>query len=270
MSGIRFGFQTYTWLMSGDAYKDRLDHIMTVGARAGFAGIEPEVVMLGRLAEAGALRAALAASALALPAICLVCDWAGPAESPDERQRADRAIDLVAQFPGAKLVLCQMPGADRKRLRERQGHLISCVHAVARRAAGRGVATSYHPNSPPGSIFRTAEDYEILMGGLGPGVGYTADLGHIAAGGMDPLAVVEKYRSRIDHLHFKDMGADGRWAGMGQGLVDFRRVVARLRETRFDGWIMVEDEGPAAERDPDRATRDNGAFVRDALARQAA
>jgi inosose dehydratase len=262
---IRFGVQTYSWLMSG-RHRDRLGDIIAVAGRAGFDGVEPEVVMLGDLDRPGPLAAALDGARVALAAVCLVCDWREAEETPAERSQADVAIELVRHFPGTLLVLCQMPGADRVRLRARQRGALACVDAVARRARDRGVRCSFHPNSPPGSLFRTADDYAVMIDGLDPDlVGYTADLGHIAAGGMDPLEVVRRYRPRIDHLHFKDRDAGGRWASMGRGTIDFPGVVSFLRETRFHGWIMVEDECPAAERDPDGLAIENARYVREVL-----
>ena len=266
MATIRFGCQTYSWLMSGDANRDRLDHIMRVAAQAGFAGLESEVVMLGRLADPAVMQANLDANRTILGAVCLVQDWRGPGETPAERAEADRIIALLGRFPGTVLSLCQMPGADRVDLRARQTNLLTCANAIAKRAADRGIRCTYHPNSPGGSVYRTAEDYEILLAGLDQKVlGYAPDVGHIAAGGMDPLAIIKRYRSQVNHVHFKDMFPDRRWAHMGGGVIDFAGIVAYLRDTGYDGWIMVEDECEQAERDPDGATANNGVFVREKL-----
>jgi inosose dehydratase len=137
---------------------------------------------------------------------------------------------------------------------------------VATRAVDRGLVCSFHPNSPPGSVFRIQEDYEILLDGLdGRVVGYAPDTGHIAAGGSDVYALLETYRSTIVHVHFKDIDAAGEWAAMGGGVIDFPRVVTMLRDTGYTGWIMVEEESVAAESDPDAATVQNGKYLDRAL-----
>lgn len=263
---IRFGCQTYTWLMSGDAYKGRIPHILSIGKQAGFAGLEPEVVMLGDLADPLLAKDAVAAAGIDLGAICLVEDWLGAKEAESERTHADHYINFLKHFPGTMFVLCQMPGPDRENLRERQKNLIACVNAVAQRATDQGIPCTYHPNSPAGSVFRTAEDYEILLQGLRQDlIGYAPDSGHIARGGMDPLHIVKQYRSRINHVHFKDMFADKRWAPMGSGVIDFSGIVKHLRDTQYAGWIMVEDECELAETKPDAATINNGRYVRETL-----
>ena len=124
-----------------------------------------------------------------------------------------------------------------------------------------------HPNSPPGSVFRTADDYERLLDGLDPAiVGFTPDVGHLAAGGMDPLAVIERHRNRVDHVHLKDIDGAGAWAPTGAGQIDFPSIVAHLRDTGYTGWVVFEDESPDAERDPDESVRRNGAYAREVLA----
>jgi len=201
-----------------------------------------------------------------LGGICLVEDWQQPQETAAERENADYFIEYMSHFPRTMLILCQMPASDRENLRERQRNLLACVNAIALRAAARGVPCTYHPNSPAGSIYRTAEDYEILLNGLAPGLGFAPDTGHIARGGMDTLEVIRKYRERVTHVHFKDMAAGGKWAAMGEGVIDFKGVVAYLRDTGYHGWIMVEDECPRAEVEPDPCTLHNGEFVRSELA----
>ena len=263
---IQFGCQTYTWLMSGEKYKGRVDHILEVGHQAGFRGLESEVVMLGPLRDPAKMRDTLAAKGMLLGGICLVEDWLHARETVAERENADYFIEYMRHFPGTMFILCQMPGQDRDHLEERQRNLLSCVNAIAARAAAHDVPCSYHPNSPGGSIYRTAEDYEILLNGLAPSVGFAPDTGHIARAGMDTLSILRKYRDRVTHVHFKDMAEGGAWAAMGQGVIDFKGVVDYLGGTGYNGWIMVEDECQLAETQPDAATLYNGEFVRTRLA----
>jgi inosose dehydratase len=267
MNAIRLGFQTYTWQMSYERYRDRLGHILDVMAAAGGAGCEPEVCMLGEFASAPArLREALDRRGLQLAALCLVADWRQAKETQTERVAADRTLDYLRFFPGTLLLLCQMPGKDQERRRERQRNALACINEVARRAANRGIASAFHPNSPPGSVFRTREDYDVMLEGLdASGVGFAPDSGHMLRGGMDPLATIESCRGLVKHLHFKDIAANGEWTKMGRGITDFSAIVAYLTKTGYDGWIMVEDESPEAERDPDAVTLANGKYLRDEL-----
>jgi len=267
MSAIRFGCQLYTWKMSGDKYVGKLPHIMDVVNRAGLDGIEPEVCMMGAYYdEPPALAGELEKHGLELGAMVLVCDWLNPAETGDEQREAEKLFDYLSHFPGTHLVLCQMPQDGRENLAERQKNAIACINAVAARAAGRGIVSSVHPNSPPGSIFRVEEDYKILLDALDADVvGFAPDAGHIANGGMDPVEVFRTYRPLIRHVHFKDMARPDEWALMGKGVIDFPALVRLLHETGFDGWIMIEEESVRAETEPDTVTVENGEYVRQTL-----
>lgn len=263
----RFSCQTYAWQMSGETYRGELPRFVRVAASAGFQGLEPEPVMLGTFREIAAAHKEMDPSGIELSSIAFVALWRGNKETDEERAEADHFIEFVRSFEGARIVLVQAPGTDREDLTERQINALACINAVAARAADAGVAATFHPNSPRGSVFRSREDYEIMLAGLDDRVvNYTPDVGHIARGGMDPLEIVRTYRDRIDHIHLKDFDSRAGWARTGEGTVDFAGVVQHLHDTGFDGWIVVEDESPTAVQDPDAVTRGAGHYVREVLA----
>lgn len=262
MSNIKIGCETYTWQMPGEQYKGKLDHIMGIASKAGFTGIEPETSFFGDLADPVKMKETLDRHGLELAVLCHVEDWKNPRETAQERANADRWIDFLAHFPDTIYLLVQMPGKDRSDLVERQQNLLKCVNAVAGRATDRGIVCSYHPNSPMGSVYRTEEDYKILLNGLDRrSIGYTPDVGHIAKGGMDPLAIMTQYREQINLVHYKDMFADGRWAPTGEGVIDFKSITQYLIDTGYEGWIIMEDECDEAITDPDGVTLNDGRYI---------
>ena len=266
MSNIKLACETYTWQMPGEQYKGKLEHIMEICAKAGFSGIEPETSFFHHLSDPVLMKEALDKNGLDLAVLCLVEDWRQPQETDAERQHADQWIDFLSHFPDTLLLLVQMPGKDRTDLLERQQNMISCVNAIARRAAEKGIACSNHPNSPEGSVFRTATDYEVLMNGLdADAIGYTPDVGHIAKGGMDPLEIIQKYRSFINCMHYKDMHTDGRWAATGAGAIDFKGITKYLVDTVYEGWIIMEDECDTAITDPDGLTLSNSTYINEVI-----
>lgn len=252
--------------MSGEKYLGKLTHIMEIASRAGFKGIEPETQFLGDLWEPERMAEALKEHNLQFAAVCLVEDWLNPEETEEERANAEKTIEFLKHFPDTLLSTCQMPGGNRDNLKERQANLLTCVNEVSRRATDQGINCAYHPNSPMGSIYRTEEDYEILLNGLDASVtGWVPDVGHIAKGGIDPLEKMKQYRPLIRHVHYKDMYEDGRWAQMGEGSIDYDGITRFLAESGFKGWIVVEDECERAGRDPDATVLDDGVYIRERL-----
>jgi inosose dehydratase len=266
LTDLRYACQTYSWQMSIDTYAGQVEHMAGGAAAAGFAGFEPELVMLGRSWSIAGLRDLLTAHQLELAALVLAEPWLSVGETAQERANADRVIAATAALPGSKIVLCPLPGPDRATLAEqdvraRQSRVMARMQDVAERAAEAGVRCTFHPNSPAGSLFRTREDYHRMAELLPKLIGYTPDLGHIAKGGMDPLTVVRDWGDRVDHVHVKDLGADGRWAETGTGIVDIMGVLEHLAGRGYGGWVTFEDESPQAEQDPDLATARNGRYV---------
>lgn len=261
---IRFGCQTYTWQMSFEKYRGKVEHILSTVHAAGLEGLEPELCMLGDFAaDPARLQSVLQKHGVTLGALCLVCDWQDANENADEAAQADAVIALLRNhFPESVLVLCQMPGRDRTNISERQKNALACINAVGKRAHAAGVVAAFHPNSPEGSIFRTADDYHVMLMGLDTTcVGFAPDAGHIAKGGMDPVAVIGAAISTVRHVHFKDMDAEGNWAEMGHGIIDFRAIVEILNKAGYRGWIMIENESALAEIDPDAATLASGHYI---------
>ena len=94
-------------------------------------------------------------------------------------------------------------------------------------------------------------------------LGWTPDLGHIAKGEMDAVAVVMANRSFVKHVHIKDYDARTKagWAKMGTGQIDFVDLASSLRKTGYEGWIMVEEETEQSASNPDEAIRDIGRYI---------
>jgi len=266
---IKFGSEVYTWFMqeSGKAYENKLDHMIAVAAKAGFAGIEPIHFWMGDLKDPTRLKDCLSEHKIDLAGIALVLDWNNPEETGDEKKQADEMIALLQQFPQAKLCTVQMP-TGRDDLEQRRLNLADCVNAVSRRAKDAGVSASFHPNSPPTSINRTAEDYGVILDRLDPEVtGWTPDVGHIVNGDMDVYETMEKWAHLIDHIHYKDWDGVGEepWALMGTGKLDFKKITQWLIDHDFDGWIVCEDECERAIGDPDGVTLQNGEWCKEHL-----
>ncbi len=259
---IQLACETYTWQMPGEQYKGKLEHIMDICARAGFSGIEPESSFLQHLEDPVKMKEALDKFGLELAVLCIVEDWHNEEESEEEKKRGDQWIEYLSHFPGTILLTVQMPGADRSNLRQRQDNMISCVNSLSRRASEKGIVCSNHPNSPSGSVFRTSDDYDILLDGLDlDATGFCPDLGHIAKGGMDPMDIVQKYRETVNLIHYKDMYEDGRWAATGEGFIDFQGITKYLVDSGYEGWIVMEDECDTAITNPDELTLQDGLYI---------
>jgi sugar phosphate isomerase/epimerase len=86
---------------------------------------------------------------------------------------------------------------------------------------------------------------------------FVPDVGHLQAGGMDPLAVYRKYRSRMIATHLRDFDPNaeferngqrlrGRFVPLGKGVIQLPELIAFLKTTGFTGQVNAEGGGLAA------------------------
>ena len=86
------------------------------------------------------------------------------------------------------------------------------------------------------------------------------DTGHLAWAGADPVAFCRDYASQIKTIHVKDVdekvrlrgraqewdygtfAANGIFAELGEGNVDFPAIFAILRDAGFAGWVIAETD----------------------------
>ncbi len=264
---------------TGKGYDNKLGHMIEVAAKAGFTGIEPMVLQasnqlglskywMGDYGDPSKLKDTLAANNVELCGLALICSWDETRETVAELNAADWAMDLLQHFPGAMLGTVTLPSGRGNDLQRRRLNIARNVNAVSRRAADRGIKCSYHPNSPPNSLVRTQEDYDVVLSSLDPKfTGWTPDVGHIIRGGMDVIATLNKWAHLVNHIHYKDFSGNGPepWAQMGSGKLDFHRITEWLVQHGYEGWIVCEDECHAAIDHPDDVTMQNGKWVKENL-----
>ena len=136
------------------------------------------------------------------------------------------------------------------------------VTQVAERTLAEGVRLVYHHHM--GMPVQSGTDVDRLMESTKDPMHLLLDTGHATWGGADPAALARRHRSRISHVHTKDVRKDvmarakaenwsfldsviaGVYTVPGDGMVDFVSVFNELPE--YNGWVVVE-----AEQDPAKA-----------------
>jgi inosose dehydratase len=139
------------------------------------------------------------------------------------------------------------------------------VERVARAAFdATGLRTAFHAHCA--GFVETPDETARLLDLTDPAlVGLVLDTGHYTygSGKNEPgaaLAGLKRFGERVLHVHFKDLepsvaaqarrdGWDydraigaGVFCELGRGCIDFPSIVARLRERRYDGWVVVEQD----------------------------
>lgn len=120
-----------------------------------------------------------------------------------------------------------------------------------------------------GTGVQTTKEIERLMDNTDPlKVSLLFDTGHLVFSGEDPINIYKKYKGRIKHIHFKDIREqvaeevkensdsflDGVKKGVftvpGDGMIDFSPIWKEIKDSGYEGWIVVEAEQDPAKANP--------------------
>jgi inosose dehydratase len=141
------------------------------------------------------------------------------------------------------------------------------LNKLGKLAAEKGMVLTYHHHM--GTGVQTAAEIDRLMENTDPALaGLLYDTGHLVFSGEDYLAILDKWVSRIRHVHLKDMrravyeqAVKGKWSFIkaikegvftvpGDGCVDFVPVFDKLKQAGYSGWWVVEAEQDPAKANP--------------------
>ena len=165
---------------------------------------------------------------------------------------------------------------------------VATLHAVAK-AIGDELRMRVVVHHHAGTFLETPAEIDRLLAETDPSlVGLLLDTGHAAYGGADPVEIARRHGGRIRYVHLKDVNGKeldhvrrssvpmeeawkrGVFCALGEGVVDFQRVVETLRGKGYAGWMIVEqDVVPDAQGrlvpDPVESARRSRAYLRDTV-----
>jgi sugar phosphate isomerase/epimerase len=73
-------------------------------------------------------------------------------------------------------------------------------------------------------------------------VNFQMDLYWMTKAGADPIAYFEKYPGRFKEWHVKDMDEQGRFAPVGKGSIDFKRILAQKELAGMQYYFVEQDQ----------------------------
>jgi inosose dehydratase len=265
-----WGALEFDWVGSMPPYAIVLDEMSATG----YAGTE-----LGGWGfmptEPTALRSELDRRHLALTGAFVPVRLTVEADHSAGSEAAVRVARLLADTAGesALIVLSDATADDPKRtsiagrVRPEDGLSASAWATVARGAnaiaadvrAASGLRTVFHHHCA--TFVETPQEIDELMTRTDPSLlGLCLDTGHCALGGGNPVATLERWQSRVWHVHLKDCDPaikaraaaegwdyqqsirNGVFCELGRGEVDFSAVLLFLRAIGYDGWLVVEQD----------------------------
>lgn len=141
------------------------------------------------------------------------------------------------------------------------------LNILGQLAQEKGMVLAYHHHM--GTGVQTMAEIDRLMDTTNPEyVNLLFDTGHLAFSDVDPETVLNKYFSRIKHVHLKDIREDvlervkqegwsflravkeGVFTIPGDGFINFDPLFRILAEKNYSGWFVVEAEQDPAKANP--------------------
>ncbi|HUS15877.1 MAG TPA: sugar phosphate isomerase/epimerase family protein [Chloroflexia bacterium] len=215
------------------------------------------------------VRAAIEANGLQMPMMCYSPDFTVP-DAAERLAAVDRQRAIMAATAALGGRFCRvLSGQRRPEVSREQGiaWVVEALTALLPHAAALGLTMTlenhYKDNYWTYPEFAQASDVfcAILDGVPSPLLGVNYDPSNALLAGEDPLAVLERVKTRVVTMHasdravkpgytLDDLRAQENALGyssvlqhgeIGQGLNDFDAIFVTLRDVGFDGWISIED-----------------------------
>jgi inosose dehydratase len=243
--------------------------VLDEAARLGFDGVQDGI----GFPRGSALRSALAERGLRLAEVYVALPCGPDGLEPDALVLGRRRLAELHAAGGEVLVVALSFTPERAALAGRVAsgqapalsdpgwsELATVLETLGAEARALGHPLAFHGHA--GTCVETPDELDRLARTTDPRlVGLCLDVGHCLVGGGDPVAALRRYRSRVVHVHLKDVAAeplarlrDGTISGfadalrarifteLGSGILDLAGVLGALADAGYEGWLMVEQD----------------------------
>ncbi len=122
--------------------------------------------------------------------------------------------------------------------------LTNILNTVAQKAKAVGLEFLYHNHDFEFKPNKSGiVPYDYLLEHLDKKfVNFQMDLYWVTKAGVDPIAYFKKYPGRFKIWHVKDMDTQGRFAPVGQGTIDFAKILANKKLSGMKYYIVEQDQ----------------------------
>ena len=231
------GCQSITF--GDEAHKKNIEKVFDAVSEAGFNGIEIGFFRLN--AEKGPeYRKKLDERSLRMAAIHMGGNILDRESQHSQMDNLDLVIRLAKQLGNDYIFLSGSREEDYKSQAVRYDEL-------GVRIKDAGLCLCYHNHD--WEITDNFAGLETLLNNT-ENMDLVLDVGWVVQGGGDPVKAIKDYESRLKHVHFKEFTAEGGFAELGKGIVDFKSVYRVLNESSLNGsfskrkdiWIIAEQD----------------------------
>jgi sugar phosphate isomerase/epimerase len=155
----------------------------------------------------------------------------------------EREIAVCSALGCTNLVLPLLP--PERRDAEALAALAPRLNEFGRRCRAQGIAFAYHNHDFEFEQAGGRYLLDLLLDSTDPAlVGLELDVYWAAYAHVDPASYLRGHADRVRLLHLKDLGADRRFAEVGDGTLDIGTLCAAAEQAGVR-WLIVEHDAPA-------------------------
>ena len=240
-AGLRFGCQTNAWPLKPGDFAQFLDVLGTIKS-LGFEGFETSFRNVqAQYATAPEAKARLAQSGLAFYGVHIFLAQYDPQTRIAPMDLVRTTADGAAALGAARLILSGGGlVADGKVAPADLRQKVAGLNEAAKYCRDKGLAFAYH-NHGPEFAAGGAEINGLITGTDPTRVSFLVDCGHAYRAGVDLAAFFTTHKARIAGLHLRDFKGEPQ-VPLGQGEVNWAPLAHAVLTSKWDGWILAEEE----------------------------
>jgi sugar phosphate isomerase/epimerase len=154
----------------------------------------------------------------------------------------DAVLDAAAEI-GHQWVIVAWLNASQRESVDALRRTADAFNRAGQLAMERGVRFAYHNHNfeftPMGDVL----PFDVLLESCEPAnVDFEMDIYWAVTGGADPLAYFERWPGRFPMVHVKDVSAGGAMVDVGQGTIDWPRVLGQHGQAGIRHYFVEHDE----------------------------
>ena len=155
----------------------------------------------------------------------------------------------AAQAIGHQYLVCGYLPAEERRSLDDYKKLVDLLNGAGERFKKAGIQFAYHNHDFEFLPMEGRLPYDMILAGTDPRlVKMELDLYWITKAGQDALKYFSAYPGRFPLVHLKDMDATPKhfFTEVGQGIIDFKKILAAAQKAGARHYFVEQDETPAS------------------------
>ena len=117
------------------------------------------------------------------------------------------------------------------------------LNDIGRRLKERGLSFGYHNHSHEFNLLDGEYGLDVLFNNTDASlVKMELDIGWAFAAGVDVLSYLDKWKDRLSLIHIKDMNINKVQVPIGEGIIDYKSIINKVKEIGLDDVIVESDD----------------------------